>query len=107
MQIDICEHQHIKVCFHDTVEELHKATPFEVKDYDGCYVGHDPPDSCLGTIHLSLSCIGAGYVAHELQHALIDWACENKLTMYDDYEDISRMAGKLTADFWRQGQVNE
>ena len=54
-------------------------------------------------IHLDISAIGCGYVAHEIQHFIQWWIYKNSLNAIDeDFEKISEMSAKITTDFWNR-----
>jgi hypothetical protein len=52
-------------------------------------------------IHLDISVIGGGYVAHEIQHFVQWWIYKNSLKFIDeDFEKISDITGEMTSKFW-------
>lgn len=55
----------------------------------------------FGEVHLVEGEIGAGYVAHELQHFIFDWSLTQAMTSGLN-ERQARLAGEITRDFWNQ-----
>ena len=84
---------------------LHANTRFCNQDYSGAYVGcydRKKRSGLFGEVHLVISEIGAGYVAHELMHFMLDWmtnaagvpetSCQN--------ERVCFLMSDLTSLFW-------
>lgn len=66
---------------------------FTTNPLDGNYIDAE--------IHLDISMIGAGYVAHEIQHFVQWWIYKNNLkAMAEDNEKICMITGEITALFW-------
>jgi hypothetical protein len=51
-------------------------------------------------VHLVISRMGAGYVAHELQHALHYWQDFKDWNILKNDETIAYLIGDLTTGFW-------
>jgi hypothetical protein len=55
----------------------------------------------FGEVHFSRT--GAGLVAHELLHLLIDWLRARKVTITNDNEErIVLLYGEMVRNFWRK-----
>lgn len=85
-----------------TVKGLKRNTFFR-SDYVGAYVAYPyrKRRGLFGEVHLMKSKIGAGYVAHEIQHFLYDWLLEQRATRNTN-ERLALLAGNVTRDFWKQ-----
>jgi hypothetical protein len=85
-----------------SVRGLKRNTIFQ-GDYVGAYVANPARGKrgLFGEIHLVKREIGAGYVAHEIQHFLYDWLLEQKVTKNTN-EKLALLAGHITRDFWVQ-----
>lgn len=106
------------VCYvWDTIEELRDlAASKEVEkawDAHACYIGDDwrfhvskkgkttLKSRKLGEVHFFLDAIGAGVVAHELQHFISHWVDVMDWDVGDKhFEPVSRLVGDLTNQFW-------
>lgn len=53
-------------------------------------------------IHLVICRMGAGYVAHELQHALHYWQDFKDWNILKDDETLAYLIGDLTTGFWKE-----
>lgn len=87
-----------------TVRGLKRNTSFSGDDYVGAYVAYPyrkPRSGLFGEVHLVKSRIGAGYVAHEIQHFIYDWLMEQKQSTSLN-ERTALLAGDVTRDFWSQ-----
>jgi len=101
----------VRVFFWRDVNDLQSATSSD--DAYGMYQGRKTvigtyrgkkkvSTKKLGDIHLALDQIGAGYVAHELQHFISHW---QSVSGWDDpygedWEPLSKLAGDITNEFW-------
>lgn len=92
--------QNVLIFVWRTVKGLKRNTNFE-GDYVGAYVAYPArrKSGLFGEIHLVKSRVGAGYVAHELQHFLYDWLMEQTITIHTN-ERLALLAGNVTRDFW-------
>jgi hypothetical protein len=83
-----------------SVKGLKRNTNFK-GDYVGAYVANPSrrKSGLFGEIHLVNNRIGAGYVAHELQHLLYDWLLEQTITRNTN-ERLALLAGNITREFW-------
>ena len=76
------------------------------RTYAACYLGNvyasktngDLITRKLGELHFAQ--IGAGIVAHEIQHFISDWILSMGWGLEKHNEEISLMSGKLTTEFW-------
>lgn len=97
----------------DTLEEMREDAASknleEARDAHACYLGNEwvfKADSGLksrklGELHFFLDAIGAGVVAHEIQHFISHWVSVIGWDVGEKhFETISLMAGELTAEFW-------
>jgi len=85
-----------------SVKALRKNTHFSHNNQVGAYVFfpyRKPRSGLFGEIHLLKRLIGAGYVAHEIQHFLYDWLTEQT---HDKglNERLALLAGNITKEFW-------
>jgi len=108
--LEIPNHPHTIECVvHETLEDMWAAID-RGNNFDGYYQslfedGERPP--VMGRIHLVRGHYGAGVVAHEMLHAVLDVGfvlyCEldnaGVLHVYDN-EPLCDMIGHLTAQFW-------
>jgi hypothetical protein len=78
-------------------------------DAHGCYLGSDwvfksngdLKSRKLGEIHFFLDAIGAGVVAHEIQHFISHWSSVMGWDVGEKhFEPVALMMGRLTAEFW-------
>ena len=97
--------QWLDVYVWNSVVGLRSNARFRKKDYLGAYVWHNgrkKTTGLFGEIHLIRDQIGAGYVAHELQHFIYDWmghylVCyRNNVTS----EKCAKLLGDITNKFW-------
>lgn len=67
----------------------------------GAYVGFRSPGQ-FGEIHLYAKLLGAGYVAHEIQHFTMDYFLETETLPLtgEANERIAFLAGDITNQFW-------
>jgi hypothetical protein len=102
--------QHLDVFVWRNVRGLHRNTYFYGGDYLGAYVFYPrrKKRGLFGEVHLVKRMIGAGYVAHELEHFIYDWLIDRisrSKTGYVDTVEImneptARLMGDVTRDFW-------
>lgn len=75
------------------------------RDFTGCYLGLGGrhKKGLFGEIHLILGEIGAGYVAHELEHFIHDYCAEFVPTINTKrrQEKVAYMMSDMTTLFWR------
>ena len=100
-----------------TVRGLYRNTNFPKKNYLGAYIGYPYGKrrrGLFGELHLlkrMIACggaqlIGAGYVAHELQHFMLDWLTDH--TLYDPdsirrlNEPAAWLCGEVTRLVWSE-----
>lgn len=58
-----------------TRQEMYLNTPEEPqKDYEALFVDHEGRDKCIGTIHFGAHDVSNGTRAHEIRHAVDEWA---------------------------------
>lgn len=75
------------------------------RDFIGCYLGipgRKKKGGSFGEIHLMLGEVGAGYVAHELEHFIHDY-CIMFVPVVDNkrkQEKVAYMMGDMTTLFW-------
>jgi hypothetical protein len=55
----------------------------------------------FGEIHIPISKMGAGLVAHELQHFILCWLLTWRLDPEMDNESLCLLSGNITRKFWR------
>lgn len=104
--VPICSEEHLGVQFF--IYENRKNLKCAISKYDNVngaagYFTINPFDGNFidAEIHLDISMIGAGYVAHEIQHFVQWWIWRNKLDpMGKDNENICHIVGEITARFW-------
>lgn len=102
--IPIGKKQYLDVFIWETESGLLENTGFRNKDYLGCYIGvpgRKPRSGLLGEIHLVLDMIGAGYVAHEIAHAVYDFMVCRRTPKLDN-EYFALITGGVTAAFWKE-----
>lgn len=82
---------------------LHRNTNFKGSGYVGAYVAYPYRKSrgLFGEMHLVKKWVGAGYVAHELQHFFYDWLMEQSRNE-ETNERQALMAGEITKQFWSE-----
>lgn len=91
-----------------SVRGLKRNTNFS-SDYVGAYVAYPArrKTGLFGEIHLVRNRIGAGYVAHEIQHFLYDWLLTQPQNRNTN-ERLALLAGNITREFWvRYYKVNK
>ena len=75
------------------------------RDFIGCYMGirDRKKRGLFGEVHLMLSEIGAGYVAHELEHFIHDYCGEfvPEVTNKRSQEKVAYTMSNMTTLFWR------
>ena len=54
----------------------------------------------FGEIHLYKERCGVGVVAHEIQHILNYWIVANEFNSDEFDEEIARLAGEMTREYW-------
>jgi hypothetical protein len=94
--------QNVLVYIWKSVRGLRRNTSFKGNDYVGAYVAYPyrkQRSGLFGEIHLVKHRIGAGYVAHEIQHFLYDWLQTQKQTDKTN-EKLALLAGEFTREFW-------
>ncbi len=106
----------------DTIEELRGlAASKDVEkawDAHACYIGEDWRirvlvdgetlliSRKLGEMHFFIDALGAGVVAHELQHFISHWVNVMDWDVGDKhFEPVSRLIGRLTREFWNEFYV--
>lgn len=93
-----------------TVRELRKNTYFPGSDHLGAYVFYPyrARIGLFGEIHLIPRMIGAGYVAHEIQHFLFDWLLQDPARIYSKptNEKLAMLAECITSRFWTEFYKN-
>jgi hypothetical protein len=87
------------------------------QDTEACYLGFDwtldvgkggelsLDTRKLGELHFHRENIGAGIVAHEIQHFLTAWVVNMEWVKHlldGKWEPIAKMAGELTREFWNE-----
>jgi len=93
--------QNVLVYVWRSVRGLKRNTNFK-GDYVGAYVANPARrtrSGLFGEIHLVSNRVGAGYVAHEIQHFLYDWLMEQKQNESTN-EKLALLAGEFTRSFW-------
>ena len=121
-QIRISKISYVDCYIWDTVEQMRDATDhrFDDRDYDACWLAGEAGWSyseCgltadyLGELHFSTEKIGAGIVAHELQHFICQWVdaemgVREQFALGADDEEICLLAGNLTNQFWGEFYEN-
>lgn len=97
------EGRFVSVFIWETVEAIRRNTNFEVPDHVGAYVAFPgrKKKGLFGEIHLLKSIIGAGYVAHEIQHFIYDWYLPN-MDDPDINERMAHLTGEITSNFWTE-----
>jgi len=91
-----------------SVRGLRRNTYFKTNDQMGAYVYYPyrKRRGLFGEIHLLKWMIGAGYVAHEIQHFMLDWLLDHKLTGATAAaalnEPMAKLAGDITRYFWNR-----
>lgn len=75
------------------------------RGFTGCYLGIEDHKKrgLFGEIHLILGEIGAGYVAHELEHFIHDYCCEfvPEIKGRRLGEKVAYVMSDMTTAFWR------
>jgi hypothetical protein len=101
----------------NTRDEMRAATngKFDIGgEHSACYIGtlwkiteSGIKTKCLGHLHFSTEDMGAGIVAHELQHFITNLIATYQefregfsLDNIDDIEEICLITGDLTREFW-------
>ena len=81
---------------------LYRNTKFRKNDHLGAYVGYPHPrkNGLFGEIHLIREWIGAGYVSHEIQHFINDYACYFGLSLFKSNEKIAYLTSDTVNAFW-------
>ncbi len=83
----------------------------EANDHAACFIGgpYRLTLDCelitrkVGELHFYEGRIGAGIVAHEIQHFIIHWQGFSGWDVEgENWEDVASLAGNLTAEFWYQ-----
>lgn len=99
--VELCDDLIVDVFIWHSHEDMYAHTRTE-PPFDGCYEScYDVGDGCLGTIHLVSAYIGAGYVAHEIQHAILDWIDYEGIDIYKEAELVCDKTGLFTSRFWK------
>lgn len=95
--------QSLDVFVWNSVEGLRRNTYFKENDYYGAYAFYPyrKRNGLFGEIHLVKPEIGAGYVAHEIQHFLFDWLLGQTMTDKTN-ERMATLAGNVTKEFWNE-----
>ncbi len=103
----------LRVFIWKTVASLRKNTYFPKGKQLGAYV-HYPmrgKTGLFGEIHLVKAWIGAGYVAHEVQHFMLDWLLwemshgyKSRSMTYQEFmnEKMAYLAGDITREIWNE-----
>ena len=98
--------------FWDTLKEFRakaaKRKLEEAADAHACYLGahwrfvdSDLKSRKLGELHFFLDAVGAGVVAHEIQHFISHWVSAMDWDIGEKhFEDVAELAGNLTTEFW-------
>ena len=60
----------------------------------------------FGEVHFTINEMGAGYVAHELQHIMLYYIQALKLDLEKEDERICHLFGCMTCDFWKSFYEN-
>ena len=95
--------QNVLVFVWRDVRGLRRNTAFE-GDYVGAYVAYPmrkKRSGLFGEIHLVQGRIGAGYVAHEIQHFVYDWQWTQPQSRNLN-ERCALLAGNVTRQFWKR-----
>jgi len=81
---------------------LYRNTKFRKNDHTGAYVGYPHPrkKGLFGEIHLIRESISSGYVAHEIQHFINDYACYFGLSLFKSNEKIAYLTSDTVNAFW-------
>lgn len=110
-KIDLNEAHYAEVFVWDTLEHFRAATKQKTSDgrctafWASRRDGREKVNLAgkkFGEVHLVRDLIGAGYVAHELQHLVHFWASFCHWTFARDDEEIAVFAEKITCDFWNR-----
>jgi len=97
------ERRYVDVYIWKSVRGLRRNTYFRHGDYLGAYVANPyrTRRGMFGELHLVKRMIGAGYVAHEVQHFLYDWLLEQAQNGRTN-ERMAKLAGEITRRFWNE-----
>lgn len=85
-------------------EDLRKANHVEEekKGYTTEGLFHCGKYTKNSKIHLSMPMMGAGYVAHEIQHFICYWiACNGLDIIGKHFEKIAWVTGEITSEYWK------
>ena len=93
----------LRVYIWKSIKGLRRNTNFRASDYVGAYVAYPyrKKRGLFGELHLMKNRIGAGYVAHELQHFFYDWLMQQEQTSATN-ERLALLAGDMTREFWNE-----
>ncbi len=94
--------QFLNVYIWKSEKGLYRNTYFKKDDYLGAYIPNPyrkDRSGLFGEVHLIKRMIGAGYVAHELQHFIYDWVSSKNRPPQN--ETIALLAGEVTSSFWK------
>jgi hypothetical protein len=99
------DNKFLQIYVWDNLEILHKNTKFEVNDHLACYIGvpGDREEGLFGELHVVIDRFGAGLVAHELEHFVLDYQSYSqlcKILTYEETELLSKLMGDVTNAFW-------
>ncbi len=95
--------RYIQVFIWKSVRGLRRNTSFQDNNYLGAYLyypNRKARTGLFGEIHLLKRMIGAGYVAHEIQHFLFDWLLQFQSISGRHNEQLAYLAGETTKEFW-------
>jgi len=104
--IRVNSHMHLRIYVWESTVGLYRNTKFRKKSgkntHLGAYIGYPHPrkTGLFGEIHLLREMIGAGYVSHEIQHFINDYACYFGLSLFKSNEKIAYLTSDTVNAFW-------